>query len=169
MKRKYDGVVYKRRIACKEGEIDELFSGGFKNSQIGKELDYFFRFYGDLKPKMLIVYDREAFFGADGDLRVTFDKNVRYRTKDLNFHTSLAGESLLSAPLVLLELKTGTALPLWLCETLCRERVKKQSFSKYGGAYEREYLKNNESRRENLCSERFSAAELSSQRLSLSL
>lgn len=173
MKRKYDGVVYKRRIACKESEIEKLFAGGFKKSQIGRELDYFLSFYGSLKPKMLIIYDREAYFEKGGDLRVTFDKNVRYRTEDLNFHTSLAGESLLSASVALLELKTAAALPLWLCETLCREGVKKQSFSKYGGAYEREYLNNEylnlNKRRENLCSNRFSAAELSPQQVSLSL
>lgn len=85
MKRKYDGVVYKRRISCKESEADSLFSGKVPSSQIGKELSYFISFYGDLRPKILILYDREAFFDRSGDLRVTFDKNILYRTDNLNF------------------------------------------------------------------------------------
>lgn len=88
MKRKCDGVVYKRRISCKENEISDILGGKTQTSQIGKELEYFLRFYGELSPKILILYDREAFFDKNSDLRVTFDENARYRTDDLNFYTS---------------------------------------------------------------------------------
>ncbi len=91
---------------------------------------------------MLILYDREAFFDKESDLRVTFDENIRYRTDDLNFYTSLDGEELLSCDSVLMEIKTGAAIPLWLCEILSKERVVKQSFSKYGTAYAKEFNKN---------------------------
>ena len=132
MKRKYDGVVYKRRISCKENEVNEVLNENPQTSQIGKELDYFMRFYGTLSPKMLILYDREAFFDKESDLRVTFDENIRYRTDDLNFYTSLDGEELLSSDGVLMEIKTGSAIPLWLCKILDKEKIIKQSFSKYG-------------------------------------
>lgn len=108
MKRKYDGVVYKRRVACKEDEAADIFSGKCPDSQIGKELEYFIRFYGKLSPRMLILYDREAFTDENSDLRVTFDKNVRYRMTDLNLHTSLDGNALLQSGTVLMELKSGT-------------------------------------------------------------
>ncbi len=164
MKRKYDGVVYKRRVACREDEAADIFSGKYPDSQIGKELGYFIRFYGKLSPRMLILYDREAFTDKNSDLRVTFDKNVRYRMTDLNLHTSLDGKALLQDGTVLMELKSGTAFPLWLCEMLCREDIKKQSFSKYGAAYAREHAKTTKSilsRSEILCLNPFSVTETS--------
>ena len=147
MKRKYNGVVYKRRIACKEGDVAALIEGENKTggkmqigdktqiSQISKELDYFTRFYGNLTPKILILCEREAFCDKESDLRVTFDENIRYRAKGLNFYTSLDGENLLPDDCVLMELKSGSAFPLWLCKILGEQNVKKQSFSKYGSAY----------------------------------
>lgn len=167
MKRKYDDVVYKRRLACTEREAERMMSGG-SESQIGRELDYFFKFYGVLSPKILILYDREAFFDSGSDLRVTFDQNVRYRKDNLNLHTSLDGEKLLPNGTVLMEIKSGTAFPLWLCDMLCKEKIKKQSFSKYGAAYEREYRKNTVSRSNILCLNPFSAAEPLPQSASLS-
>ncbi len=168
MKRKYDGVVYKRRIACKERELPDILGAEPESSQIGKELAYFFRFYGKLVPKTMILCDREAFFDADSDLRVTFDRNVRYRKKALNFHTSLDGKSILADGMVPLELKSGVAFPLWLCDLLCREGIKKQSFSKYGAAYACEHPQNTALRSEVLCLNPFSVAETLPQSVSLS-
>lgn len=173
MKRKYDGVVYKRRIACKEGEVAVLLNGEAqtdgktKTSQIGKELDYFTRFYGNLTPKILILCEREAFCDKESDLRVTFDENIRYRADDLNFYSSLDGENLLPDDCVLMELKSGSAFPLWLCRILGEQNIKKQSFSKYGSAYERELLKF-KLRSNIICLNRFSAAATSPQSVSLS-
>ncbi len=158
MKRKYGGVVYKRRIACKENEAGNLLHGS-GNSQIEKELAYFFRFYSELAPKMLILYDREAFCDPGSDLRVTFDSRVRYRISELNLHTSLDGDRLLPEGTVLMELKTGTAFPLWLCDLLSREAVQKQSFSKYGAAYELECRKTTKPKEKILCLNPFSATE----------
>lgn len=169
MKRKYDGMVYKRRIACKENEAEMLFDGKVQTSQIGKELEYFLKFYGELLPKILILYDREAFVDAKSDLRVTFDKNIRYRTKDLNLHTSLEGEELLSEDAVLMELKTGEAVPLWFCALLDREHVRKTSFSKYGTAYQIEHNKIKSIRSANLCLNQFSATETFRQSVSSSV
>lgn len=201
MKRKYDGVVYKRRIACKEGEVAALIKGekqaggkngvksgaqtdkpqiggrtptdkpqaggGTQTSQIGKELDYFTRFYGNLVPKILILCEREAFCDKESDLRVTFDENIRYRADDLNFYSSLDGENLLPDDCVLMELKSGSAFPLWLCRILGEQNIRKQSFSKYGSAYERELLKS-KLRSNIICLNRFSATATSPQSVSLS-
>lgn len=143
MKRKYDGIVYKRRIACKENEVCDILNTKNENTQIKNELKYFFEFYGNIVPKMLILYDREAFFDAKCDLRITFDADIRYRVSNLNFHTSLDGKKIFSDNTVLMEIKSGTALPLWLCDMLCNKKIYKQSFSKYGTAYRQEYEKMN--------------------------
>lgn len=177
MKRKYDGVVYKRRITCKELQAQAVL-GGASDTQIGKELEYFARFYGELYPKMLIIYDREAFCSKQaeeqglrqidgqylrqgawqGDLRITFDKNIQYRTDNLNFYSSLSGKELPTNGKILMEIKTGTALPLWLCAVLDRERIYKTTFSKYGTAYKIEWKKNNQ-RSTGLCLNQSSQTE----------
>lgn len=128
LKKKYESVVYKRRI---ESRLKDL--GIKNNSQIENEIDYFKRFYKNLNPKMLLIYDREAYF--KDDLRVTFDHNIRYRENDLSLTSSLEGNPVLKDNRVLLEIKTGTSIPLWLVRMLDKEHLYKTSFSKYGEAY----------------------------------
>jgi len=141
MKRKADDVVYKRRIFCKEGDVPAMLSGNMPQSQIGAELDYFVRFYGRLSPKALILYDRQAFFDPNSDLRVTFDRNLRYRTDGFDLSLPLEGRLLLPEDSFLFEIKTSTSVPLWLCRLLGEMKIQKNSFSKYGEVYIREYCK----------------------------
>lgn len=137
LKKKCDGVVYKRRI---ETTPRRLASGEIGESQIAREIAYFMSFYGKLTPKAMLIYDREAYFGED-ELRVTFDYNVRYRTDELRTDAGLYGIPLLPDGEALMEIKTGSAIPLWLTKILGEEKVYKTSFSKYGTAYEIETAK----------------------------
>ena len=97
IKRKMNGVVYKRRIETSEdtatlflkNKIDTIGS-----NQISKELEYFRNFYGKLEPKIMIAYDRTSYAEINGDIRLTIDENPRYRAFDLNLHTSMEGEGM---------------------------------------------------------------------------
>ena len=65
LKKKYDDVVYKRRESLSQLETLEWLVGGTpfpKATQIGNEIDYFFRLYQTLKPKVFLSYEREAFY-----------------------------------------------------------------------------------------------------------
>lgn len=140
MKRKYDGLVYKRRIALDEDKADRIMSGDFvPEDQIEREVAYFTSQYSGLEAKALIICDRSAYFGDDG-LRVTFDRDPRYRLDALNLHTSLEGRRFFDDGTVIMEIKSGTAIPLWLCGILSRFGIRKTSFSKYGTVYRLEYL-----------------------------
>ena len=66
---------------------------------------------------------------------MTLDWNVRYRVQQLDLTVPPEGEQLLEAEQYLLEIKTATAMPLWLVEVLDQNHIRKQSFSKYGKAY----------------------------------
>ena len=135
MKRKYDGVVYKRRITCKELQAQAVL-GGASDTQIGKELEYFARFYGELYPKMLIIYDREAFYDrTDSSVRLTFDSNILARGWDLELENGIYGERVLENGLYILEVKTSGAMPMWIAEMLNEFKIYPTSFSKYGTAY----------------------------------
>ena len=142
MKRKSQGVVYKRRAKLTE---DEAFSfmkyenDGYDN-QIFKELKYFRDYYVDLKPVILLLYDREAYL--EGELRITFDTNIRYRLDNLNLSTNLEGTQL-DEGTIIMEIKTINGMPLWLVEMLSNNKIFKSSYSKYGMAYKKVISKEN--------------------------
>jgi len=139
LKKKYDKVVYKRRIALKECEAEHYMAGecGLPvSSQIGNEIEYFRTYYGLLEPRMAISCDRTAYFSKeDADLRLTFDRNILWRDEDLTLSVSAQGQPLLVPGTSLMELKTAYALPLWLSHLLCENALYRTGFSKYGLAY----------------------------------
>lgn len=137
LKKKCQGVVFKRRIQIK---LKDAINNKLDDSQISKEIKYFINFYKPLKPKMLLLYDRTAYFGDD-ELRITFDENIRYRTNRLALDEGLDGNSLHQNDIVLMEIKMVKAMPLWLARLLDKEKIYKTSFSKYGEAYKKEVLK----------------------------
>ena len=142
LKKKYEKVVYKRRISLSEKEAMRYLETGeiIKSSQVINEINYFKSFYPDLAPSMLLMYDREAYYGKnDGDFRVTFDTNILWRNYDLSLSKGVYGRPLLEPNLVLMEVKTSEAIPLWFVEILSKNKLYKTSFSKYGTAY-RTYL-----------------------------
>ena len=67
---------------------------------------------------------------------MTFDENIRYRQTRLTLDSKVWGRPVLQPDLVLMELKTSDALPLWMVQALSRQRIFKTSFSKYGVAYQ---------------------------------
>lgn len=143
IKRKNDGIVYKRRISLLEKEAEELFKNkeSDRKDQIGRELEAFLEQYKNLEPKYLIIYDRVAYYQDDSDLRITIDQNPRYRINDLNLHTSLDGEPLLEEGGAILEVKVQHSVPLWLSEILTKGKIYQTSFSKVGTAHKKELLK----------------------------
>ena len=138
LKKKYKGVVHKRRILLPhDGAMAFLCDRrGVGDTQIVREIDYFLDYYGDLRPMMYLAYDRLAFFGReDPQLRLTFDTAIRWREDRLRLTEPPDGRSLTNEDTVLMEVKTAGALPLWLTALLAREKIYKSSFSKYGTAY----------------------------------
>ncbi len=141
MKRKADGVVYKRRVQTTVPQADRFIAGDAgldASGQISAELTGFRDHYGSLQPACLIVYERIAYYESDGDLRLTMDRNPRYRMDDPVLGGSADGEPLLPAGYSILEVKVQQSMPLWLAGVLSRGNIYKSSFSKYGEAYRRE-------------------------------
>ncbi len=139
LKKKYKSVVYKRRLVLPEEAVMEAFLEDRPlpvHSQIGDEIAYFREYYGNLLPRVFLSYDREAYYTLDGgDFRVTFDDSILYRTQALSLTRPPAGTPILEAGRVLMEIKTGGAIPLWMCRALTENGIYKTSFSKYGRAY----------------------------------
>ncbi len=137
LKKKYESVVYKRRMQLREKELRTLLKNPcMEETQIGKEIAYCFSYYDDLRPAVLLTYEREAYYDKnDHEFRMTFDQNILWRDYDLDLKKGIYGQAILPEGKVLLEVKTGGAIPKWLVNFLTEEEIYKTSFSKYATAY----------------------------------
>ena len=142
LKRKVEGVVYKRRIQSTIPVVSQFFNGRrgvIGEGQIEDELRSFCDFYGTLVPSCMIIYDRTAYVMPDTDLRLTIDRDPRFRTEDFDLRRPFDGIALLPDGYAILEIKLQESIPLWLARMLSDGKIYKTSFSKYGTAYERQF------------------------------
>lgn len=149
LKKKYDGIVYKRREKLPLEQAEKLAGGEEKFlcdekffceenelTQVEREIKYFSSFYGSLCPAVYLAYVREAFYSlTDPNLRITFDTDILWRDENVNLTKGVYGTPVLPRGKMLMEIKTDKALPLWLTKVLSEEKIYKTSFSKYGEAY----------------------------------
>lgn len=163
LKKKHEGIVYKRRIAVSEpaarlfmvgvpygraisryplvDEALEAESHSAKSLQIAEEIAACVRRNGPVLPSMAILVERVAWAplldarGAEAEgVRITFDERIRYR--DLFVPASKrASVPLLAAGEAIMEVKVPGAYPLWLVRALDDCGAYPTSFSKYGEAY----------------------------------
>lgn len=144
IKKKFKGIVNKRRTTLKLGEAYNFTATGqapeqkeYMNVQVIRELEYFLQIY-DLSPKLYLAYDRIAYFEKDNkDLRISFDMNIRSRRYDVRLEAGDYGENLLPEDVYLMEIKTSLAKPLWLVRMLTEYDIKRTSFSKYGTEFKK--------------------------------
>lgn len=141
IKKKYKGVVSKRRIGAAYSDGLSYMSGGavnIKPSQIKKEIEYFKSHYGALAPSADIFYSRLAFFDRqDRNVRITFDSDIVFRTYGFDLSNGDSGEPVLQNGVYLMEIKTAGAMPLWTARMLTELKIYPASFSKYGTAYKK--------------------------------
>ncbi|MBR3169358.1 polyphosphate polymerase domain-containing protein [Candidatus Saccharibacteria bacterium] len=141
-------VGYKRRFLMSHDEFNKVSSG--ENSiieiaarnietpsdiQIAREADYLIKTL-NLKPKLLIYYDRTSYVGEKG-LRITFDKNLRFRDTDLSFTRKINDRYYFDTEKnIIMEIKVRGAMPLWLARALSENKIFPVRFSKIGKIYE---------------------------------
>ena len=162
IKKKFKGIVYKRRVRMSKAAMDAYTRDGLPYEeatrrfpvapekvgddlapgkvQIARELDAFFRRYDDLKPSMVISCLREAWAPIDPDDddcvdRVTFDEDISYI--DLFEDASVARRPVTGSDQVVMEIKCAGGYPVWLSQLLSSVGAYPRSFSKYGNAYKR--------------------------------
>lgn len=148
IKKKCKSVVNKRRTPLLLSEAYQYINNHTLpeskkiNKQVLKEIDFMMNRYS-LSPKVLISYDRLAFFGKqDSDFRITLDTNIRTRRDKLQLEEENPGELLLGEDIWLMEAKAFKAFPLWFVHFLSENKIYSVSFSKYGTEYKKymEYL-----------------------------
>lgn len=155
IKGKDNNVGYKRRVMITHEDFDEFIKGKTtleklsqrsietgNDIQIAKEADYLIQYF-NLKPKILIVYNRES-YKDENNLRITFDENLKYRNKNLSLIKGKRDKIYFkNEPNIIMEIKANGVIPLWLVKIMSAEQVYPQQFSKIGKVYERLRKENN--------------------------
>ena len=139
VKKKYDGVVSKRRIKAKLEDIYAFLNNESEipqsNTQVSKELKYYFKYY-NLHPTAYITYDREAYYAKnDYGFRITFDTNIKARDYDLALDKGIYGQQIFDEDKILMEIKTLGGIPMWFTKMMSELEVRPGHFSKYGATY----------------------------------
>jgi len=144
IKNKYDNFIGKNRspleyedlvglLKSKQLEPYILTNNGYANSveDAEKFLHHFYK--NDLKPTVLVVYDREAYFSKfDPSLRITYDKNIRYLedpSLDLLYEDSNLEYAIPNH--FVLEIKFANGYPKWLQDIVMEFNLTRRSVSKY--------------------------------------
>lgn len=145
LKKKFKGVVYKRRAPLTlEASRHYLLQGEHPEAsgQIFREIDWFLKMYQPV-PKVFLAYDRLAFHAKeDANLRLTFDQNIRWRESQLDLSKGDWGTPLLKAGNILMEIKIPATMPVWLSRILSELKIFPTSFSKYGVCYKQHIIGN---------------------------
>lgn len=143
IKKKYRGVVNKRRVAMtlrqaynyvERGVRPVLRDPSYEDRQILNEIDYFLSHY-PLRRGMYLAYDRIAMRGLHDDFRITFDTRIRNRVANMSLECAESGCQLLPDGYHLMETKVMGATPLWFSQILAQIGIFPTSFSKYGNFY----------------------------------
>lgn len=139
LKKKYKGIVYKRREDMSLEDAENYLyreKAAPKDSQVMREIGWFRNYYKEVIPAMYISYERTAMYGIlDKELRMTFDGNILWRDTSLSLDSGPWGNSILEQGQRLLEVKLPGSMPLWLADIFDELNIYPASFSKYGQAY----------------------------------
>ena len=150
LKKKYKGVVYKRRIILPHSEAVQGISAGkiqSSSSQITREINYFLG-RNQLMPRVFLAYERIAMEGIDEpDIRITFDFNIRGRTDRLELTQGEEGDVILQEDDVIMEIKVRDTYPMWLVHILEEGKIMPASFSKYGTYFKKNILEKERKKR----------------------
>lgn len=157
VKKKFNGVVYKRRAALPFREAYQgLLDGRLpdRSGQVGREAVWMIRRWG-LIPAAVIAYDRDAWMHpGNANVRITFDRNLSFRNWTPDLNAPARNLPLTDPAQRLMEIKTDGTYPLWLARLLWETGARRVHYSKYGLAYTRWILGNE--RRNDPCSTAFS-------------
>lgn len=133
---KFRGMTRKESILLKQADCEDFIKGKIpfpqdKDTNERKILLSEMTMRGML-PKIIVEYDRTAFVCPQGNVRITFDRNVRSSIKVADFFK----EHAVKQPVMLqnnhiLEIKYDEFLPEYISDLLSVGMLKRATYSKY--------------------------------------
>lgn len=132
---KINGLCGKYSAPMSAQEADLLLRGEF-SFLLNSEQPLFSEFYSKIKgqllrPQTMVIYDREAFFYSPGNVRITLDRNLHTRVRNVDFlHPGIYGMNV-SEGLSVLEVKYDDFLPQLVRMAVQVPGLRTSAFSKY--------------------------------------
>lgn len=144
---KKNDYIAKVKESLTRGMVDELLNGNMEVLNIpGRPL--FAELYDGMKhrllrPKVIVDYVREPYVCRNGNVRITFDKDLKSGLHSIQlFDPELSAVHALDGGLIILEVKYDEYLPGYIRDALQMEGLHRQSASKY--VICRKFIKMNE-------------------------
>lgn len=136
IKKKFKGIVSKRRVALPLSEAYALFESSnhpkvTEWSQVYNEAMHIYHFL-KLRPRTIVTYMRQAFKDrGEHNLRITFDSQIGLCDQGLRLENVKAPLLIVPENNLVMEVKTDAAVPNWLSRVLSTHSCFDQGFSKY--------------------------------------
>lgn len=136
IKHKYNGMTKKESCTIDKPLFKKILESKLtiqdcKNNRILNKV-YIEQKTNLLKPKIIVEYDRTAFINEVGNVRITFDKNIR-ASKYINrfFLNNIYAKPINLTDMHVLEVKYDEVLPGYIVDLLELNTLNKTAFSKY--------------------------------------
>ncbi len=136
LKQKVSGKCHKLACPLTKEQFEILSKGG--SMPISKENDpilnklSLLNITQGMKPKVIVEYDRVPYVYEDGNVRVTFDKNVRSsREIDGFFDENLPVRCVMPPGQHLIEVKWDEFLPDFIYKSVMADNLQQTAYSKY--------------------------------------
>jgi hypothetical protein len=136
-KDKFGEFISKKSIRITRAQYDALLNGGDIRFLLDSESKFAQEMYGTIKsrllrPVVIVEYDREAYILNEGNVRLTFDKDLQagFNTCDL-FSPNLMYTSVLEPGTMILEVKYDDYLPTYVKSLLQIPAHNRSAASKY--------------------------------------
>ena len=135
-KRKYGEYISKDSMAVSRGEYDAMLAGNYDvlmdhPDTVGREV-YALHHARLLKPVVAVEYLREAYVLAQGNVRITFDKEISASVNDYDmFSEYYEVNKVLEPGIMVLEVKFDDYLPDMIYQILKTAMTNKCAISKY--------------------------------------
>ncbi len=135
-KRKYDQYISKTSAAFTREEYDAILAGKYdflakRNETVCKEL---FAYHHTLlmKPVVTVEYLREAYILPQGNVRITFDKEISSSVNNFDmFSEEYSTRNVLEPGVIVLEVKFDDFIPTFVQQSLKTAMTEKCAISKY--------------------------------------
>lgn len=126
-----------RKESCRLSleECERLIKGHYVIKQTDDELLKEFKAYAiqrHVTPKVIVSYERTAFVCKEGNVRITFDKNISSCNRiEQFFHQSICKRPVMPAGKHVLEVKYDEFMPKYMKEALNTGKMDRTTYSKY--------------------------------------
>ncbi|EOS75446.1 MAG: polyphosphate polymerase domain-containing protein [Lachnospiraceae bacterium] len=135
VKEKQGSRIYKKARSITEKEMHQLIQGECISASFSLE-DPAFMFNlaiqtKALRPKVIVAYERKAYIYPSGNVRITFDRNIRASSQIAAFGSKKISYDPLREQDAVLEIKYDEFLPEFILQLLEQNSMQQTACSKY--------------------------------------